>query len=235
MELLLLSNSVLTGHGYLAHAIEPMRALLKDRRRALFVPFAGVTVEWDDYTARVSQALAPLGIELEGVHRLDNAVDAVTRAEVIIVGGGNSFNLLKCCRERGLLGAIAERVRQGAAYIGWSAGANLACPTICTTNDMPIVDPGGFTALGLVDYQINPHYTNRLPDGHQGETRNQRLAELLRARPEMTVIGLPEGDWLAVDQDETRLAGPYDAVLFRAGMDPQTLEPGAEPLAIARA
>ncbi|NDL63365.1 dipeptidase PepE [Acerihabitans arboris] len=230
MELLLLSNSVLPGNGYLDHAVDPMRALLKDRRKALFVPFAGVTVPWDDYTARVRQAMAPLGVELQGVHTLDNAVDAVGRAEVIIVGGGNTFNLLKCCRERGLLSAIAGRVRGGAAYIGWSAGANLACPTICTTNDMPIVDPGGFESLGLVDFQINPHYTNQLPAGHQGETRNQRLAELLRARPEMTVIGLPEGDWLEVDHGQTRLAGPYDAVLFRAGQEPVTLKPGPTPL-----
>ncbi|WP_413732654.1 dipeptidase PepE [Sodalis sp. RH20] len=233
MELLLLSNSVLPGHGYLAHAVDPMRALLKNRRKALFVPFAGVTVAWDDYTAKVRQAMAPLGIELTSVHTLDDAAAAVARAEAIIVGGGNTFHLLKCCRERGLLGAITERVRQGAAYIGWSAGANLACPTLCTTNDMPIVDPGGFASLGLVDYQINPHYTNQLPAGHQGETRNQRLAELLRARPEMTVIGLPEGDWLTVADGETRLAGPYDAVLFRSGREPQTLKPGAAPLDLA--
>lgn len=234
MELLLLSNSVLPGHGYLAHAVNPMRALLKDRRKALFVPFAGVTVSWDDYTAKVHAAMAPLGIELVGVHTLANAVEAVGRAEVIIVGGGNTFNLLKCCRERGLLSAISARVRQGAAYIGWSAGANLACPTICTTNDMPIVDPGGFASLALVDFQINPHYTNQLPAGHQGETRNQRLAELLRARPEMTVIGLPEGDWLEVGNGETRLAGPHDAVLFRADQEPETLKSGPTPLRATR-
>lgn len=234
MELLLLSNSALPGHGYLAHAIDPIRALLKDRRQALFVPFAGVTVSWDDYTAKVRTAMAPLGIELEGVHTLADAAGAVGRAEVIIVGGGNTFNLLKCCRERGLLSAITERVRHGAAYIGWSAGANLACPTICTTNDMPIVDPGGFDSLALVDFQINPHYTNQLPAGHQGETRDQRLAELLRARPEMTVIGLPEGDWLEVGHGETRLAGPYDAVVFRAGREPETLKAGPTTLRAPR-
>jgi len=234
MELLLLSNSVLPGQDYLAHAVDPMRALLKDRRKALFVPFAGVTVSWDDYTAKVRAAMTPLGIELEGVHTLADAVDAVGRAEVVIVGGGNTFNLLKSCRERGLLSAITERVRQGAAYIGWSAGANLACPTICTTNDMPIVDPGGFESLALVNFQINPHYTNQLPAGHRGETRNQRLAELLRARPEMTVIGLPEGDWLEVGNSETRLAGPYDAVLFRAGREPETLKSGTTLLHTTR-
>ncbi len=223
MELLLLSNSVLPGHGYLAHAIEPMRALLKGRRRAVFVPFAGVTVGWDDYTAKVRQALAPLDIELQSLHAVDNAPEAIRQAEIVIVGGGNTFNLVKCCRERGLLPVIIERVRAGAAYIGWSAGANLACPTLCTTNDMPIVDPGGFDTLGLIDFQINPHYTNQLPAGHQGETRNQRLAELLRARPDMTIVGLPEGDWLAVNQDEARLAGPHDALLFRAGHEPIVL------------
>ncbi len=232
MELLLLSNSVLPGHGYLAHAIAPMRALLKQRRRAVFVPFAGVTTSWDDYTDKVRQALAPLDIELQSLHAVDDAQAAIRLADVIIVGGGNTFHLLKCCRERGLLMAIAERVRAGAAYIGWSAGANLACPTLCTTNDMPIVDPGGFAALDLIDFQINPHYTNLLPAGHQGETRNQRLAELLRARPEMTIVGLPEGDWLAVHNGQVHLSGPYDAVLLRAGQESITLRPGGPALPV---
>lgn len=226
MELLLLSNSKTPDGGYLTHALEPARAMLRGRKTALFIPYAGVTVSWDDYTAKVVEALAPLGLEIEAAHAVADPSAAVADAEVIIVGGGNTFQLLKCCRELGLLPAIAARVRAGAAYIGWSAGANLACPTICTTNDMPIADPGGFAALGLIDFQINPHYTNALPVGHQGETRNQRIAELLVANPQMRVVGLPEGDWLRVEGAGTQLCGPYPAVVFRAGVEPEGRQPG---------
>lgn len=227
MDLLLLSNGMMPGQGYLAHAVEPIRSLLNGRQQALFIPFAGVTRSWDEYTAVVQQALAPLGISITGIHSCQDAGEAVKQAQIIIVGGGNTFHLVKHCRQRGLLQPIAARVRAGAGYIGWSAGANLACPTLCTTNDMPIVDPGGFDALGLIDVQINPHYTNKLPAGHQGETRQQRLAELLAARPEMRVIGLPEGDWLRVHDQQITLEGPFEAQWFHADRpEGQSLVPG---------
>lgn len=224
MNLLLLSNSRMPDCGYLAHALEPIREVLAGRKRLLFIPYAGVKIGWDDYTANVRAALAGLDVEIESIHRASHPVEAVASAEAIVVGGGNTFQLLKCCRQDGLLPLIAARTRAGAAYIGWSAGANLACPTICTTNDMPIVDPQGFDALGLVDFQINPHYTNTLPAGHQGETRNQRLAELLQANPRMRVLGLPEGNWLRIRGREVRLHGPHSAMLFKAGVDPWVLQ-----------
>ncbi|WP_406706356.1 dipeptidase PepE [Sodalis sp.] len=228
MQLLLLSNSTCPGKTYLEHAIAPIGELLRGRRQALFVPFAGGIVDWDAYTDKVRQALTPLGVDVMGIHRTADAGAAIATAEIIIVGGGNTFHLVKHCRDRGLLRAIHRRVQEGAAYIGWSAGANLACPTLCTTNDMPIVDPGGFDALGLINFQINPHYTNQLPAGHQGETRQQRLDELLPARPEMTVVGLPEGDWLTVADGAATLAGPYDAALYRADFaEPGVLTPGS--------
>ncbi|MDX5626545.1 MULTISPECIES: dipeptidase PepE [unclassified Brenneria] len=226
MQLLLLSNSSLPGQGYLQHAQDAIRAAVKTRKHALFIPFAGVTISWDDYTKKVRQALSAIDIAITPIHTAADPRQAVINADIIIVGGGNTFNLLKCCRERGLLTAIRQRVQQGAAYIGWSAGANLACPTICTTNDMPITDPQGFDALRLIDFQINPHYTNQLPVGHQGETRNQRLAELLIAQPDITIVGLPEGDWLTVDDKRIRLDGPHPATLFRAQQAPETLDCG---------
>lgn len=224
MNLLLLSNSRMPDGGYLAHALDAIREVLAGRRRLLFIPFAGVTLDWDDYTRNVREALAGLDVEIESVHQARNPIEAVASADAIVVGGGNTFQLLKYCRQDGLLQLMAARVRAEAAYIGWSAGANLACPTICTTNDMPIVDPEGFDALGLIDFQINPHYTNALPFGHQGETRNQRLAELLRANPAMRVLGLPEGDWLRVSGSEVRLHGPHPAMLFRANREPGLLQ-----------
>lgn len=229
MKLLLLSNSRGPDGRYLAHALDAITALAGSRRRAVFIPFAGVTMSWSDYTATVREALEPVGIEVESIDEAGSVQAqqaAIAGAELVVVGGGNTFQLLATCRERGLLDAIASAVRGGTPYLGWSAGANLACPTISTTNDMPIVDPKGFGALNLIDVQINPHYTNALPQGHRGETRNQRIEEFLVANSDKTVIGLPEGDWLEVDNGLTVLRGPFSALRFCAGQEPVTLEPG---------
>ena len=223
MNLLLMSNSRSPDGGYLTHASTAIREIASGRTRAVFVPYAGVTISWDDYVTKVQGAFALLGIGIDSVHQAPDPVAMIDKAELIIVGGGNTFNLLKCCRDASLLPAIAERVRAGTPYIGWSAGANMAGPTICTTNDMPIVDPGGFTALGLVPFQINPHYTNALPAGHQGETRDERIAEYLMANPGQRVLGLPEGDWLRVTASEVALHGVAPAVLFDAGQSPRQL------------
>jgi len=230
MDLLLLSNSRSPDGSYLSHALGAIASLAGERRHALFVPFASITVGWDDFTARVQAAIAATGIVLDPVHAAADPLAAVAAAEMVFVGGGNTFNLLAECRRRGLLAPIAARVRAGAGYVGWSAGSVLACPTIGTTNDMPIVDPGGFAALGLVGLQINPHFTDAMPPGHQGETRRQRLAEYLVANPAVTVIGLPEGDWLTVADGGTSLAGPHPAFVFRAGQEPAEVTAG--PLAV---
>jgi dipeptidase E len=195
-------------------------------RNAIFLPFAAVTRTWDEYAATVREALAPLGLSLDSAHALRNAAAEIEAARLIIVGGGNTFHLLHHCRERGLLEPVARRIRAGAKYLGWSAGSNLACPTIKTTNDMPIVDPRGLEALGLIDFQINPHYTNALPPGVQGESRNQRLIEYVRANPEVPAIGLPEGDWIRVSGSRMELCGPHEAVLFKDGAEPRSLKPG---------
>ena len=229
MNLLLLSNSRNPGGEYLAHALGAFATVLGDTRRAWFVPFAGVTVPWGDYTAMVGAAVAPLGVTVVGAHEQAQPAPG----DAIFVGGGNTFHLLAECRRRGLLPVIAARVRDGAPYAGWSAGANLTCPTIRTTNDMPIVDPGGFEALGFVPFQINPHFTNALPPGHQGETREQRLTEFLTANRERQVLGLPEGDWLTVRDGATTLHGPRDAVWMRHGQPPASLAPGQLPVALA--
>jgi dipeptidase E len=223
-QLLLLSNSRSPDGSYLTHALPPLRALAGDRRKTLFVPFAGVTTSWDEYTAKVQASLAPLGLELTGAHTVD--AGAADNFELILVGGGNTFQLVAECRRRGWLQAIPERVKAGTPYAGWSAGANLACPTLCTSNDMPIVDPGGFNALGLIDFQINPHYTNALPPGHQGETRNDRIAEFLVANPAVTVVALPEGDWLAGDGKHMTFHGPHTGYVFHQGQAPTELREG---------
>ncbi|MDR5815247.1 dipeptidase PepE [Caballeronia sp. LZ033] len=234
MNALLLSNSRSPDGAYLVHALDAIRALTPSQAQtttqALFVPFAGVTMSWDEYTDTVAAALAPANIALRSVHGFANDADAqaaVAQAELIVVGGGNTFQLLAQCRARGLLQAIREAVQGGTRYLGWSAGANLACPTICTTNDMPIVDPRGLDALGLIGFQINPHYTNALPQGHQGETRDQRIEEFLVANREAKVLGLPEGDWLEVTSAAITLRGPHDARFFSHGAAPIVMAPGA--------
>ncbi|WP_069264101.1 dipeptidase PepE [Paraburkholderia nodosa] len=234
MNALLLSNSRGPDGAYLVHALDAIRELSpgggRQTTEALFVPFAGVTMTWDEYAAKVAAALAPANVSLRSVHTFASAAEAqaaLAQTQLIVVGGGNTFQLLAQCRARRLLDPMREAVKGGVRYLGWSAGANLACPTICTTNDMPIVDPNGFAALDLIGFQINPHYTNALPSGHQGETRNQRIEEYLVANPHASVIGLPEGDWLRVEQDAVTLHGPRDAVRFVHGAAPQPLAPGA--------
>lgn len=204
MELLLLSSSR-TPAGYFTDYLPEIRDFTRGVKRAAFIPFAAVGLPWTKYAARVRKAT---GLELDVVDR------KLGDAELIVVGGGNTFQLLRECRNRKLLAEIARRVRSGTKYLGWSAGANLACPTIRTTNDMPIVDPGGLDALGLLPFQLNPHYFNISLPGHHGETRDQRLAEFARVNPELPVLGLPEGDWLRISGKSVTLGGPHPAIWF---------------------
>jgi dipeptidase E len=215
VELLLLSSSR-TAAGYFTDYLPEIEAFAGGVRRAAFVPFAAVTRSWEEYAATVRGAL---GFDLEIVKRAKD----LANAELIIVGGGNTFQLLRECRRRELLDEIAAQVRGGVKYLGWSAGANLACPTIKTTNDMPIVDPGGLDALGLVSFQINAHYVNISVSGHHGETRDERLAEFARVNPDLPVIGLPEGNWLRVSGSSIELGGPHPAVWFESGKPPRSV------------
>lgn len=225
MQLLLLSNST-SEAGYLAHALDLIAELAQGAREAAFVPYAGVTRGWDAYEAMVAGALAPTGIAVRSMHRSADPAAMARDARLVLVGGGNTFSLLHHCRRNGVLAALKDRDRSSLRFAGWSAGANLACPTICTTNDMPVIDPGGLDALGLVPFQINPHYTNESLPGHRGETRDQRLAEFLTANPAMPVLALPEGDWLRVSGASMTLGGSWPALWMRHGHDPLPLPPG---------
>jgi len=229
MQLLLLSNST-SDKGYLAHALDLIAALAQGAREAVFVPYAGVSRSWDAYEAVVGEALSPIGMAVRSVHRAADPAAAVREAEVVLVGGGNTFSLLHHCRRNGVLAALKSRERAGLRFVGWSAGANLACPTICTTNDMPVIDPGGLDALGFVPFQINAHYTNASLPGHRGETRDQRLAEFLVLNPATPVLALPEGDWLRAAGASITLGGGRPAYWMRHGHEPVTLGDG--PLAL---
>jgi dipeptidase E len=226
-QLLLLSNSTNPGTPYLSWARDHIAEFLTGIRTLVFVPYAGVRLGWDQYTALVASTLGPLGIEVRGIHRAERAEQAVRDADALAVGGGNTFHLLKHLQEHGLIGPIRERVAGGARYLGWSAGSNVACPTIRTTNDMPIVEPAGFRGLALVPFQINPHYTEAVMPDHGGESRQERLAEFVAANPRTWVVGLREGSLIRANGPELRLGGRTSATVFGAG-DPAEHAPGAD-------
>jgi dipeptidase E len=227
-RLLLLSNSRNYQKGYLEHAGGAITGFLGgDVTRVLFVPYAGVTVAWDTYEKTVAGRFAELGYEMRSIHREKHPVGAVREAQAIAVGGGNTFHLLKTLYEAGVMDAIRERVRAGAPYMGWSAGSNVACPTIRTTNDMPVVQPPSFDALALVPFQINPHYTDAVIPQHQGETRADRLAEFIEANPGMWVVGLLEGGILRVEGGDIRLLGEKPVKIFRRGEAMREVAPSA--------
>lgn len=226
MRLLLISNSTNAGEAYLAYPMPRIGEFLRGVREVAFVPYAAVTFSYADYERRVQARFSELGIRVRSVHRAADPAAMIRRAEAICVGGGNTFALAKKMQEQGLMRAIRNRVKAGVPYVGWSAGSNVACPAISTTNDMPIVEPATFTAAGLVPFQINPHYTDAHPDGHAGETREQRLLEYVEANPCMTVAGLREGCVLRVENGRIELIGERPMRIFRKGQAPYEVRPG---------
>jgi dipeptidase E len=226
-RLLLLSNgSELVGKSPTEFAHGSLKDFLGESvRRVLFVPFATVINSEDGYLASVRKNFGPLGYEAESLHAAADAREAVGRADAIAVGGGNTFRLLRGLYRAGVVELIRERVSRGTPYVGWSAGSNVACPTIRTTNDMPIVEPPTLDALGLVPFQINPHYTDVHIEGHMGETRDERLAEFTHENPGVRVIGIREGTMLRVEGDEIRLVGTKPARHFLNGEAPRDVAP----------
>ena len=221
MRLLLVSSTIVHGYGYLEYDDAHLRRLLGDRKRLALIPFA--QFDHAALTTRVAERLAPLGITVTLVREAGDLADA----EAIYTSGGNTFRLLKALYDRNLLDPIRDRVRNGGVpYIGSSAGTNITAPTIKTTNDMPIVFPPSFDALGLVPFQINPHYLDPDPGStHQGETREQRLIEYLQEN-ERPVVALREGSSLWVEDENVTLLGEKTARIFRRGAEPEELSPG---------
>ena len=215
-RLLLLSNSTNFGEPFLQYPIRTIQQFLGPAvSEVLFVPYAGVRLSYPDYAARVRERFQEIGVAVTSVHEAENPAAAVERAAAIVVGGGNTFCLLDRLYTHGLVERIRERVQQGVPYLGWSAGSNVACPTIRTTNDMPIAEPPSLNALGLVPFQINPHYTDATLPNHGGETRAERLTEFLEMNPAMSVIGLREGTMLRVEDGRIELLGDKPARIFR--------------------
>ena len=223
-RLLLISNSTLHGSGYLDHAEAAIRGLLGTPLRVLFVPFA--LFDRDAYTEQARRRFERMGYSLDALHQAPDARKAVWQAQALFVGGGNTVRLLKAFQELSLLQPIRRRVEEGMPYVGSSAGSVVACPTIRTTNDMPIVEPAGLEALGLIPYQINVHYMDAdAASTHMGETREERLRQFHEENPE-PVVGLREGTMLRVEGNSTVLQGSAAARIFRRGKEPMEVQPG---------
>ena len=225
-ELLLLSNSTAPGMRFLEHASEAIRAALGGVGTVLFVPFASGDPDTD--TSVIRAALARIGTRVTSLHETSDVAAAVRDAEAVFVGGGNSFRLLRTLIRLGVLDALRQVARDGVPYLGASAGSNLACPSIRTTNDMPIVEAAPLWALGLIPFQLNPHYLDPDPrSSHQGETRPQRIEEFLEEN-DVPVLGLREGAWLRVSGQRAVLSGNGTGRLFRRHAPPADVPAGAD-------
>lgn len=218
-KLLLLSNSTNPGEGYLEYPKNQIVEFLGAIEEILFIPYAAVGFSYDSYTEKVNAAL---DFSVRGIHTVADPVKAVENAKAIAVGGGNTFHLLSELYNYGLMEVIQERVNSGIPYIGWSAGSNVAGPSIKTTNDMPIIEPPSFNALDLIPFQINPHYTEEKLPNHGGETRPDRINEFIAINPDIYVVGIPEGNMLRVEGTSCTLIGKGPVKIFRHGNQTQT-------------
>ncbi len=223
-KLLLVSSSRTHDSDFLEHCLAAMGRHLAGVSRLLFVPFA--LADHEAYTKTVRSAMEPLNLQVAGLHEFPDPVAAVRQAEAVFVGGGNSFRLLKTMYDRQLLEPLRQQIGAGIPYLGSSAGTNLACPTIRTTNDMPIVQPPNFAALGVIPFQINPHFVDADPKStHQGETREQRLQEYLEEN-EIPVLGIREGCWLEINGDRGEVCGQRGGILFDRDCPPRPISSG---------
>ncbi len=240
MKLLLISNSTNYKEPYLGWC-QPLLAefMQGTAQNIAFVPYAGVDVggkvypeSYDAYTERVQKVFAQFGKKIISVHTADNPAEVIENADLIVVGGGNTFHLVAELHRNRLIEPVRRKVMEGTPYIGWSAGSNVACPTLCTTNDMPIVMPESFKCFDLVPFQINPHYIDPYPQDindairHGGETRQVRISEYLAVNKRMTVAGLREGTALWVEDERITLKGTRKMIVLRYGQEPEEKNPG---------
>ncbi len=235
-KLFLSSNSVYKNMNYLEHTVEKMIEFLGGVSRILFIPFASVAEKnlldenWTKYNEAPRKAFAAYKIEVESIHTFSDKPKAVKDAEAIFIGGGNTHHLLFSLREFGLIEVIRNEMLAGKPMMGSSAGTNIFCPTICTTNDMPIIANPNFDAINAVPFQINPHYLDPDPNSdHRGETRQQRIEEFLKVKG-VKVLGLREGAWLKIENGKILLDGLSGARLFVKNSEPEEFMPVTDGL-----
>jgi dipeptidase E len=226
-RLLLLSNSTNPGEAYLGWSGEHIKDFLGESvKKPLFIPFAGVTIPYDDYFKTVSARFMELGYKIESIHKKEISARLIEEHDAIIIGGGNTFQLANQLQKNKLLKPIEKAIDGGKPFIGWSAGSNICCPTIKTTNDMPIVEPESFNGLNLIPFQINPHYTEATIPNHGGESREMRINEFITLNPSTYVVGLPEGSLLRYENEQLFFAGKGWCKIFKYGTDPKTIKDG---------
>jgi len=229
MRLLLISNSTNAGEAYLDYPKNNIREFLGVKKiKALFIPYAAVTFSYDEYEAKVRERFREVGHDIVSIHNFSDPVKAVMEAAAIVIGGGNTWMLLRYLRENKLIAPVRKKVIAGTPYIGWSAGSNVTCPTIMTTNDMPVTSPSSLKAFNLIPFQINPHYIDANPAGHAGETREQRILEFIEVNRNIYVAGLREGTMFLLEEKKLSLTGPRNARVFYYGTEPQEIKPGQD-------
>ncbi len=236
-RLLLISNSTNYGEEYLAWPRTQITDFLTSTgvKRILFIPYAGVGLSkesiessYDAYEEKVAGVFKELGFELYSIHKENDPVKAVFEAESIAVGGGNTFHLVYMMHKTDIMKAIREKALEGTPYMGWSAGSNIACPSLKTTNDMPIIEPESFDCLNLIPFQINPHYLDANPEGHGGETRQQRIEEFLVVNREIIVAGLREATSFLIEGNSIKLIGKRPLRVFQFDQKPKEFAPGED-------
>lgn len=231
-RLLLISNSTVHGRGYLDHAEEEIREFAGCGARVVFVPYA--VHDRRAFAAKAQERFREMGLSMVSIHDVSNMPRAMDDADVIFVGGGNTFRLLKALYENELLSHMRRRVAVGVPYIGSSAGSIVACPSLKTTKDMPLVQSPSFEALGLVPFQISPHYLDPDPSStHMGETQEERITQFLEEN-EAPVVGLREGSMLRVRDGAVTLTGPHSARIFRRQEKPVEAAPGSNLRTVGR-
>ncbi|MEO1030894.1 MAG: dipeptidase PepE [Bacteroidota bacterium] len=228
-SILIASTSTLHGSGPLEYLLDELTGHFKSASEILFVPYARPGgISHDDYTKHVSKAFEKIGKSIRGLHEFDHPKTAIKNAEGIFTGGGNTFVLVNQLYKMDVLTAIKDAVSSGTPYLGTSAGSNICGLTMNTTNDMPIVYPPSFKTLGLVSFNINPHYLDPDPDStHMGETRETRLKEF-HAFNTQPVVGLREGSWIEVKDRQLTLKGHLEARVFEYGKIPYEIKPNTD-------
>lgn len=234
-KMLLISNSTNFGESYLCWTLPEIELFAKENNitKALFIPYAGVSLSYDTYEQKVAKVLSRISIKLTSIHHHNNPISAVKESECIIVGGGNTFHLVYMMHKLKIMDEVRNKVINGTPFIGWSAGSNIACPTLRTTNDMPIVMPENFNCLNLVPFQINPHYLDSNPIidemiKHGGETRDDRLLEFITLNPDVTVVGLRESCSLIVKGDTISLRGGRSLRVLKYNQTPEEYPQGSD-------
>lgn len=228
-KLIIASTSTLHGGAYLEYILPTLKDHFAGCSSLLFVPYArpgGISHE--EYTQKVAETFTTIGIKVRGLHEFDNPVQAVKDAEAIFTGGGNTFLLVTQLYGNNVMTAIREAVENGIPYLGSSAGSNITGLTMQTTNDMPIIYPPSFNTLGLIPFNLNPHYLDPISGStHMGETRETRINEFHKINPQ-PVLGLREGSWLEVHGETITLRGDLQARLFRQEQQPEEVEAGSD-------